>query len=76
MSHDPEKDPNRIGRLVLVLKKGERLFIAAGGQEIEIKIADSNPSMRAKLCFDAPASVEIVREKCDGTIQGSRNEPA
>jgi len=73
MSHNPKEDPNRIRRLVLVLKKGERIFLAVGGQEVEIKIAESNPSIRAKICFDAPASVEIVREKLDGTIQGGNH---
>lgn len=54
-------DPNRRGRLIMEFKRGDSILVHFGDTEVEITLAGDNPSNKARLVFQAPKSVEIVR---------------
>lgn len=48
-------------RLVIEIKRKDSILIEFGNQEVEILLCDTNPSNKAKLCFNAPETVQIAR---------------
>lgn len=53
-------------RLVIEIKRKDSILIQFRDEEVEIVLQDDNPSNKARLCFLAPKSVEIMRvRQCD-----------
>lgn len=53
---------NELKGLALTLKAGERVAVMAGGEVCWVSVGRSEQG-RAKLVFEAPQTVVIVREK-------------
>lgn len=53
--------PNRRTRLLIEFKQSDSILLHFADAEVEIKLAQDNPSNKAKLVFEAPKSVEIMR---------------
>lgn len=54
-------EAKRRTRLIIEMKRADSIVVQFGSEEVEIALHPNNPSNKARLCFQAPKSVEILR---------------